>query len=192
MAKKKTDNNMLSVDFFGDVCNEQTVITNKYTYKYGSKSVEIECRPYLTYNDKQSFVRSVWNVYYSIGENGTYDYRPYMTQLAIRYLTVIMYCVNVPISTNEDIVKYENFLINTTFYDELIKHINRDDYDALVDSVYKYIDIMTNIHAHVAEKAVDYTLRETLDVMKRMLTLLADKDFSLSDLVSGDKEDETA
>ena len=187
---KKEKGTILPADFFGDVCEAKAKPIIKYNYKYGDKVAEIECRPMLSYNEKNSFVRSVWAVYYSPGSNGEYDYRPYMTELAIRYLTVKMYCINVPVSERDDISRYEFFLMNTDFYDELCKHINKEDYNSLIKSVYEYIDRMTDIHSHVAEKVVDVKMREVFESLTKVLNILSDKNFNLDTLMAGDQDED--
>lgn len=170
MAKKKLEETgVLPVTFFGDVVAAQAPGLITYEYKYGDKTVEVKCKHSLTYNEKSDFVRAVWDVYYSPDESGTYAYRPYITDICIRYLTVKMYCVNIPMQDDKDIEFYENFLLNTDFYDELVKHINQTDYQSLCTSVSTYIDIMTKLHMAVARTTTDMAVEELVYNISRLI-----------------------
>ena len=178
--KKIEDTGVLPVDFFGDVVSAQAPMIVAYEYKYGDKSVEVKCKRSLTYNEKGDFVRAVWDIYYSPDEDGVYSYRPYMIDLCIRYLTVKMYCVNVPMQDDYDIQYYENFLLNTDFYEELLKHINNDDYRELCSSVYDYIDILERLHTAVARTTTDMAVEDLVRQISLIIKNAATNEDDLS------------
>ena len=160
--KKAEETGVLPVNFFGDVVAAQAPAIISYEYKYGDNSVEVKCKPSLSYKEKAEFVKSLWSIYYSADVDGKYDYRPYLIELCIRYFTVRFYCVNVPLDDKTDISMYENFLTNTDFYDKLLQHINIADYKSLIGATQSYVDKMAELHMASVRSNADITIDSIL------------------------------
>ena len=190
MAINNEDTGVLPINFFSDVVAAQSPAIVSYEFKYGDKSVEVKCRKSLSYNEKYMFTRGAWEYYISADTNGNKDYRPYLLDLIIRFFTVRLYCVNLPISNSDDFSVYEEFLINTGFYEELLKHINITDYRTLISSVHEYINKRCEANAAAAKSTVDISLADALTKLSTLVDLINDKfkDFdtdSINALLSG-------
>ena len=203
MPNKRENNvntSMPTIDatFFGDVVEANGGNILSYKYQYGDKTIEVVARKSLSYTDKAAFVKSVWDIFYSIDGNGMRDYRPYMINLTERYLTVQYYCLNIPLSTDVDIGTYEAFLIDTDFYDCLLEHINVKDYQFLLHCVDSYIDCMIKLHSAVvrsnADIAIDELISRILEVAEKIKEDEIDTDsvanFIKNEFIDGE-DDET-
>lgn len=160
--KKVEETGVLPVDFFGDVVSVQAPAIITYEYKYGDKFVVVKCKPSLNYKEKAEFVKGVWDIFYSADVSGRRDYRPYLIDLCVRFFTLKLYCINVPIDDSVDIGVYENFLINTNFYDVLLQHINLVDYKSLLKSTNMYLDKMSELHAAAVRSNADMTIESIM------------------------------
>lgn len=167
--KKLEDTGVLPVNFFDDVVSDQATPIISYEYKYGDKTVEVKCRRFLTYNDKDRFIKSVWDAYYSADSTGRSDYRPYFLDLVIKFLTVLMYTVNVPISVKDDISKYESFLVNTDFIDRLLEHINITDYKELINATHEYVERRCNLQLAYYKSTVDISMSKLFDTLSSFI-----------------------
>lgn len=157
-TKKKTieDTGVLPINFFDDVVSVQSQPIVSYEYKYGDKTVEVKCKPYLSYEERQQFVEAIWGVFFSVDTAGHYDYRPYLLDELIRYMTIRLYCVNVPFDKKKDMSSYEQFLLTTDFYDVLCKHLV--DHSRLVDATYAYIEYKIDTLNTSAKSIVDNSI----------------------------------
>lgn len=171
----KDEVNVLSLDFINDVVAAKTNPIVTYQYKYGDRIETIKCKQSLSYNEKYIFVRRIWNGYISVDTNGDRDYRPYLLNLLIRFLTVQLYCVNLHIPVDADITQYENFLINTDFYEEVLHHINIEDYKMLLNSTYEYINKRCDANITAVKSSVDIAIEQIVDKLTDVINMVSSK-----------------
>lgn len=179
--KKTVDTSTLPINFFGDVLSVQSSPIKAFEYHYGDTSVEVKYKPSLSQSERNDFMHSVWAVYYSKDKNGNMDYRPYMFDVVMRYLMVIMYCVNVPIDTKQPIGTYERFLVETDFCDELEKHLI--DFSAVKASCKEYIDRMVGIHTASVQNDVEIAIGKILSSLAKIFTAMEESGVSINDML---------
>ena len=128
--------------------------------------------PTITPQERKDFVETVWNIYVAPNEDGTFDYRPYLYDAAIRIMTIITYA-GIELDLTKNFEKTYHIAVYTGLYARIVKglmeHGYGKDYQELLDSTEKYVAIKTNEYNELMAIAAQ---NNTKDVNSTMIDLL--------------------
>ena len=167
----------LSVRIFREIAGNETKAERVLRYPCGGRELELAVRPCLTLAEKRAFAEAVWSIYYAPDAAGTYDFRPYALEPAIRLMTLYFHCPTLKIDPARDLAYYHDFLMETGVYDA-VRDVLGMAHEELREEVRRYVahrvDERRAMLQLAAKSELDGLLHGVLERAQALLDRMAD------------------